>query len=70
MFSPYIIFVQVMEEKHAEKAELEAAIAAIRFTFQTRRFYEARMRHRNVVFVVIAGRTPWPGSGVTSDRYT
>ncbi len=27
----YVIFVQVMEEKHAEKAELEAAIAAIRF---------------------------------------
>ncbi len=44
MFSPYLIFVQVMEEKHAEKAELEAAIAAIRFIFQTRRFYEARMR--------------------------
>ena len=44
MFSPYIIFFQVMEEKHAEKAELVAAIAAIRFTFQTRRLYEARER--------------------------
>ena len=45
MFSTYVIFVQVMEEKHAEKAELESAIAAIRFTFQARRFFQARARN-------------------------